>query len=276
MPKADSPQDQPRDPFQYTPPPPIPPPIPWPDNGERLPELNEAADQIQGAKIKQQTAKQQTKQALKKVRKAEKQAKSAEKQLRKEIETAKQQVQKAERQTKTAKKRHREGKQRVEELDGGEQGTFNIAGYTPGDLATALVEPPEPKMPKDDLMDADKQAVEQIHDEAKAVAKAINRTEEQVKTADKQIAKAEKTAQNTIGRQANIIHKLSGLILALSQQNADVPIQKPYMAFLILGTSLLVLGLITLPLANVLVGIILLLAAIIQIAMGTWLKKISG
>lgn len=239
------------------------------------PEVQELSQQIQEAQSKEQSAKHETQDALKEVKHTQEQAKTMQQELEQKSAAAKQRVSQAKQEIQQANQQQQEANSKLKELQKQNDTPLTIAGYKPADLAQALAKPPEPAPPPLNLPSPiSEEMQQQIHEEAKKTEQQVKQTQQQIKQADQQIEIAQQYAQKTVKRQAGILQKIAGIIqeLASPQSQSD---QQPYKIFLILGIGLLVLAVVMLPLASPLIGILIAVSAIVQIGMGTILKRMS-
>jgi DNA repair exonuclease SbcCD ATPase subunit len=253
----------------------MPPPFPLPANNPAIDDdgpivLHRAKQQLTEVKNMQEAAKQQAEATLESVKQSEEKAKAAADKLHKQVKDAKQGIDQAQQRIHAAEQQHQESRQQLEKLQA-DSGSLNIAGYKPTDLAKALVEPPQPST-ESEKPKIDKQTQKQIQQELKQTEEQVNDTRKQLEQAHKQVDQVEQVAKQAKQRHAGIIDRLTQLLNGLSGESGRTS-HKPYMAFLILGGSLLVIAFITLLFASPYIWVILALAALVQISMGTLIKN---
>lgn len=255
--------------------PPVPPPFMLPLDIDVPQVATNMAKQIEQVSREEQQAKQATQQALESVKRSEEEAARMQLKLKEQVEHAQKQVEKAKKQIQEAQSKQQETQKKLQENSSSSTDFFSIAGYKPGEIAQAFTKPPQQVSsvsPPSPVLD--KKTEQQIKEQSQKIQQQVKATKAQIKQADKQIATAQKNAQHTEKKQTSMINKIAQTIKKMTDGEPDGrPDTKPHSAFMILGSVFMVMALLTLVIAKSFVWLLIAVVAIVQLGMGTILKR---
>lgn len=255
-------------------PPPVPPPISTSEPLSTNEEANKLQQQIEEAKQKQHEAELKAQEALKQVKESEDKAIETQKELEQQIKEASKQVHVAHQQIDEAKNNAHESQLVLEQARIEPQ--TKVAGYSVGQIAQAFTKPPLPASSSADSPAAtiDKDTRQELEKESKKAQEQAETARKQIEQAEKQIKQARQLSQKNIKESSNITSKIDEILKKLSDASTQTT-DKPYKLFMIIGGVLLVIAILTSPFFSSYVWVIAGLAAIMQLAMGTILKRMS-
>jgi|GEM_PF-4238755 len=238
------------------------------------PEVIDITQQLQLAQTKENQAKSQAETALKDIKQLEEQARSNQEQLEKQVEQAKAKLQEAQAALKEARKKQKEsqkqftGIQKQKGTDGKKMG-----GYKLTQLLSAFAKPPQPETgSSSSVSPVDDETEQKLKSEVKQTDKRLGQTEKQISAASKQADKVSQTVTKFKQRLQNFIENIGALLQNLNGEGKSSTGVATYKPFLFVGVALLVLAAISFLISPSVIWALIALAALVQLAMGSFLK----
>lgn len=255
--------------------PPFMPPTdfqPEPAPGNEPTKSDDVRQQLTAAKKSQEIAQQKAEAALEQVREVEEQTKQSEAELAEKAEQAQKQAAQAKQEIEQATEKQKEVQKTLKQA-AAESGP-SVAGYKPFDFIKALNSPPRPDPSISSEPEIDKTAQKELSKELKQTKQEIKQAKDTVTAANKQVSKAQQVAEKAKKGHESILQKISQVLDSAADQ-ATAADSQSYKAFLIIGAACLAVAVISVPFTSSFIWIVFLLVALVQLGMGTMLKKKS-